>query len=140
MKVEVRKKDGLNDTMVGAGVTGEGGRFAVAYSTDSSADIELYLHFIAESGDGMIRVRKKGVFDKWSRNQDVLKDTPLVVLSIHRPSRRPIKATSSSIVRSSSRSSCTGRTVHVSSSSQSSAAIRRCRRTHPRRSTFSPHR
>jgi hypothetical protein len=81
MKVEVRKKDGLTDSVVGSGVTGEGGRFEIAYSTDSSSDIELYLHFIAESGDGMIRVRKKGVFDKWSRNQDVLKDTPLVVLS-----------------------------------------------------------
>lgn len=80
MKVEVWKKDSLKDTVVGTGVTGEGGRFEVAYSTDSSANIELYLHFIAESGDGIIRVRKKGLVDKWSRNQDVLKDTPLVVL------------------------------------------------------------
>jgi hypothetical protein len=80
MKVEVRKKDSLGDTVVGSGVTGEGGVFDVAYSADSSSNIELYLHFIAESGDGMVRVRKKGVFDKWSRNQDVLKTTPLVVL------------------------------------------------------------
>lgn len=80
MKVEVRKKDALGDTVVGAGATTEGGAFSISYSTDSSADaIELYLHFIAESESGMIRVRKKGLVDKWSRNQDVLKDTPLIV-------------------------------------------------------------
>ncbi len=82
MKVEVVKKDSGGDTVVGNGVTGEGGAFAVAYSTDSKgSSIELYLRFVAESGDGMIRVRKKGVFDKWSRTQEVLKRTPLVVLS-----------------------------------------------------------
>lgn len=82
MKVELRMKDALGDTVLSEGATGEGGRFELAFGHDSDKDeIELYLKFIAETEDGMIRVRKRFAGVKSTREEDVLKDTPIVVES-----------------------------------------------------------
>ncbi|MEM1025118.1 MAG: hypothetical protein AAGD10_02855 [Myxococcota bacterium] len=79
IKVEVRKKDFLNDPVIGEGYTGEQGLFEIDFNeADSSETIEIYLRFVAETAGERIRVRKKTI-PKSTRKQDILRTDPIVV-------------------------------------------------------------
>lgn len=80
MKVELHAK-GEGDALA-EGVTEEGGRFAINFQHDSDRnELELYLKFVSTTEDGMIRVRKRVLGVKSTRNDEYLKDTPIVVAS-----------------------------------------------------------
>ncbi|MGE0395088.1 MAG: right-handed parallel beta-helix repeat-containing protein [Kofleriaceae bacterium] len=80
MKVELRAKDALGDTVLDETFTEEGGAFSLDFAHESDkSELELYLKFIAETSDGMIRVRQRFLGVKTTRNENFMKDTPIVV-------------------------------------------------------------
>jgi hypothetical protein len=79
MKVEVRKKDAIADTVLAEGVTLDGGAFRLEFhDTDNASEIELYLNFIAENADGSIRVREKQGVIKTTRSETYRKSNPII--------------------------------------------------------------
>ena len=80
MTVELYKKTEPLPMMLATGATGAGGAFALEYEDeDPTETIELYLNFVAQTEDGMIRVRARDVLGKHTRFETLFQDDPIIV-------------------------------------------------------------
>ena len=75
MKVRLMRQDAFGDSIIAETVTTEGGDFELTFGTsDGAASWDLYLRFVAENADGSVRVRRRLLFSKETREEDVHDD------------------------------------------------------------------
>jgi hypothetical protein len=80
MKVKLMRKDFLADTEIAKTVTTEGGLFELPFAEqDGAASWDLYVKFVAENEEASVRVRKRFVGTKETREEDYKKSDPIRV-------------------------------------------------------------